>query len=101
MGLQERRMIRDLTGKSFPEREKEITGIRSGTVRYEADWESLANAAGALRFLHNLSCHRLNMALRTIPTDALRDGLKAIKLGNVTDGMFNDREIYRTLVGGL
>ena len=130
MGLQERQMIRDLTEKTLPEREKEITEICGGTARYEVDWDSLANDSEGLRFLDNLSCHRLNMALRTISMDpmgkdALRDGLKAVKLQNVktkeemkmefsggvlemrcayglrTDGMFNDREIYNILMGGL
>lgn len=130
MGLQERQMIRDLTEKTLPEREKEITEICGGTARYEVDWDSLANDAEGLRFLDNLSCHRLNMALRSISMDpmgkeALKDGLKSIKLRNVkskdemkiafqngvlemhcayalrTDGMYNDMEIYKVLMGGL
>ena len=130
MGMQERQRIRDLTEKTLPEREKEITEICGGTARYEVDWDSLANDAEALRFLDNLSCHRLNMALRSISMDpmgkdALRDGLKTVKLRNVktkeemkmefangvlemrcayalrTDGMFNDMEIYKTLMEGL
>jgi hypothetical protein len=123
-------MIRDLTEKTLPEREKEITEICGGTARYEVDWDSMSNDAEALRFMDNLSCHRLNMALRTIALDpmgkdALRDGLKTVKLRNVktkdemkmefsngvlemhcayalrTDGMFNDGEIYKKLMGGL
>ena len=130
MGLQERQMIRDLSEKTLPEREKEITEICGGVAKYEVDWDSLANDAEGLRFLDNLSCHRLNMALRSISIDpmgkeALRDGLKTVKLRNVktkeemkmefkdgvlemhcayalrTDGMFNDMEIYKTLMGGL
>ena len=130
MGLQERQRIRDLTEKTLPEREKEITEICGGTARYEVDWDSLANDAEALRFLDNLSCHRLNMALRSISMDpmgkdALRDGLKTVKLRNVktkeemkmefangvlemhcayalrTDGMFNGMEIYKKLMEGL
>ncbi len=130
MGLQERQMIRDLSEKTLPEREKEITEICGGAAKYEVDWDSLANDAEGLRFLDNLSCHRLNMALRSISLDpmgkeALRDGLKTVKLRNVkskeemkmefkngvlemhcayalrTDGMFNDMEIYKTLMGGL
>ncbi|HEU0122065.1 MAG TPA: hypothetical protein VFQ91_16150 [Bryobacteraceae bacterium] len=130
MGLQERQMIRDLTEKTLPEREKEITEICGGAARYEVDWDSLSSDAEALRFLDNISCHRLNMALRSISIDpmgkeALRDGLKIVKLRNVkskdemkmdfrdgvlemhcayalrTDGMFSDTEIYKTLMGGL
>jgi hypothetical protein len=130
MGLLERQLIRDLSEKTLPERENEISEICGSVARYEVDWDSLANDAEALRFLDNLSCHRLNMALRTIAMDpmgkeALRDGLKSVRLRNVpskdemkiefrdgvlemhcayalrTDGMFNDREIYNTLMGGL
>jgi hypothetical protein len=130
MGLLERQMIRDLSEKTLPERENEITEICGAAARYVVDWDSLANDAEALRFLDNLSCHRLNMALRTIAIDplgkeALRDGLKTIKLRNVpepgamkiefhdgvlemhcayalgTGGMFNDRDIYNTLMKGL
>jgi hypothetical protein len=44
----------------------------------------------ALNFIDNISCHRLNMALRMICQDdmgkeAVRDGLKKIKLKNVKD----------------
>jgi hypothetical protein len=44
--------------------------------------------AGALNFIDNVSCHRLNMALRMICLDemgkqAVRDGLKLVKLKNV------------------
>jgi hypothetical protein len=51
---------------------------------------SLADDAEALNFIDNISCHRLNMALRTICIDdmgkeAVRDGLKMIKLKNVKD----------------
>ncbi len=130
MGLLERQLIRDLSEKTLPEREMEITEICGAAARYVVDWDSLANDAEALRFLDNLSCHRLNMALRTVAMDpmgkdALRDGLKTIRLRNVpskddmkidfrdgvlemhcayalrTDGMFNDREIYNTLMKGL
>lgn len=131
MGLQERQMIRDLSEKTLPEREKEIAEIcEGGSVKYVVDWDSLSNDAEALRFMDNLSCHRLNMALRTIALDpmgkeALRDGLQTVKLRNVktreemkmefgggvlemhcayalrTDGMFPDSEIYKTLMGGL
>jgi hypothetical protein len=123
-------MIRDLTEKTLPEREAEITEICGATARYDVDWDSLANDAEALRFLDNLSCHRLNMALRSLSIDpmgkeALRDGLKSVKLRNVktkeemsiafrdgvlemhcayalrTDGMFNDMEIYKVLMAGL
>lgn len=130
MGLQERQMIRDLSEKTLPEREKEITEITGGTTRYEVDWDSLANDAEGLRFLDNISCHRLNMALRTVALDpmgkeALRDGLKTVKLRNVktveemkmsfaggvlemhcayalgTTGMHRDTDIYKLLMEGL
>src|SRR3954469_17578713 len=88
MGLNERRKIKELQDTTLPERVKEIAEICGQPVRYEVDWESLADDAEGLNFLDNISCHRLNMALRTICTDdmgkeAVRDGLRLIRLKNV------------------
>lgn len=88
MGLNERRKIKELQDLTFPERVKEIEEICGIAIPYEVDWDSLADDAEALRFIDNISCHRLNMALRVIAMDemgkeALRDGLKLIKLKNV------------------
>lgn len=90
MGLNERRKIKELQDLTFPERVKEIEEICGVPIPYEVDWESLADDAEALRFIDNISCHRLNMALRVIAMDemgkeALRDGLKLVKLKNVSD----------------
>ncbi len=130
MGLNERRKIRELQETVFPGRVKEIEEICGKPVPYEVDWESLADDAEALNFIDNLSCHRLNMALRVICQDdlgkeAVRDGLKKIKLKNVkdksdmrinfeagvlemhcayalkTDGMFSDNAIREILVARL
>src|ERR1044072_3585053 len=88
MGLLERRKIKELQETTFPEREKEIEEICGRAIPYEVDWESLADDAEGLNFIDNLSCHRLNMALRTICIDdmgkeAVREGLTLIKLKNV------------------
>ena len=84
----------------------------------------------ALNFIDNISCHRLNMALRVMCQDdlgkeAVREGLKQIKLKSVkdksqmtlafdagvlemhcayalrTDGMFSDSEIRELLTKKL
>jgi hypothetical protein len=130
MGLNERRKIKELQDVTFPGRVKEIEEICGQPIPYEIDWESLADDAEALNFIDNLSCHRLNMALRVICQDdmgkqAVRDGLKKIKLKNVkdkstmkiafdagalemhcayalrTDGMFSDNQIRELLVAKL
>jgi len=130
MGLPERRKIKELQETGFPGRVKEIEEIVGVGIPYEVDWDSLADDAEALNFIDNISCHRLNMALRGICSDdfakgAVRDGLKLIKLKNVkdkpqmlirfeggvlemhcayalrTDGMFGDLEIQRVLEKGL
>ena len=122
MGLVERRKIKELQETTFPERVKEIEEICGQAIPYEVDWDSLAEDIEALNFIDNISCHRLNMALRVICQDdmgkqAVRDGLKQIKLKNVkdksamklafdggvlemhcayaqrTDGMFSDNDI--------
>ena len=126
MGLNEKRKMKELQEETFPARVREIEEICGVQIPYEVDWDSLADDAEALNFIDNISCHRLNMALRMICRDdfgksAVRDGLKRIKLKNVkdksemrisfenavlemrcayalrTDGMFSDGEIRRVI----
>jgi hypothetical protein len=130
MGLNERRKMKELQETTFPERVKEIAEICGKPIPYEVDWPSLADDAEALNFIDNLSCHRLNMALRVICQDemgkeAVREGLKLIRLKNVkdkgdmklsfadgvlemhcayalrTDGMFSDNVIRELLIQKL
>jgi hypothetical protein len=130
MGLNERRKIKELQEITFPERVKEIAEICGAPIPYDVDWDSLKDDMEALNFIDNISCHRLNMALRVICQDemgkeAVRDGLKEIKLKNVkardemslgfkdgvlemrcayalrTDGMFSDGEIRNLLIEKL
>ncbi len=126
MGLNERRKIKELQEVTFPGRVQEIAEICGVPIPYEVDWASLSDDFQALNFIDNLSCHRLNMALRVICQDdlgkeAVREGLKLIKLKNVktqseksitfaggvlemhcayallTDGMIGDDEIREFL----
>ncbi len=90
MGLNERRKIKELQETTFPGRVQEIQEICGKPIPYEVDWDSLAEDAEGLNFIDNLSCHRLNMALRVICSDemgkeAVREGLRLIKLKNVKD----------------
>ena len=130
MGLNERRKIKELQDVTFPGRTREIEEICGKSVPYDVDWDSLADDAEALNFIDNISCHRLNMALRVICQDdmgkeAVRDGLKLVKLKNVkdkkdmklsfengvldmrcayaqrTDGMFSDNDIRNLLISKL
>ena len=130
MGLNERRKIKELQEITFPGRVKEIEEICGKAIPYEVDWDSLSDDLEALNFIDNISCHRLNMALRVIcqddlGKDAVREGLKLIKLKNVkdksamsltfadgvlemhcayalrTDGMFSDNEIRELLTQKL
>ena len=130
MGLMERRKIKELQETTLPERVTEIQEICGKAIPYEVDWESLADDLEELNFMDNLSCHRLNMALRTICLDemgkeAVREGLTLIKLKNVkdkaqmqmtfeggvlemhcayalrTDGMFRDNDICTLLLAKL
>jgi len=130
MGLNERRKMKELQDMVFPGRVKEIEEICGAGIPYDVDWQSLADDAEALNFIDNISCHRLNMALRVIcqdemGKDAVRSGLRQIKLKNVkdrsamkmtfeqgvlemncayalrTDGMFSDGQIRELLVSKL
>ena len=90
MGLEERRKIKELQETTLPERVAEIEEICGKGIPYEIDWESFDGDLEGLNFMDNLSCHRLNMALRVICQDdmgkeAVRDEVKLIKLKNVKD----------------
>jgi hypothetical protein len=126
MGLNERRKMKELQEVTFPARVKEIEEICGKAIPYDVDWDSLADDGEAMNYIDNLSCHRLNMALRVICQDdlgktAVSDGLKQTKLRNVkdkssmqislqggvlemrcayalrTDGMFSDGEIRKIM----
>ena len=43
--------------------------ICGAAIPYEVDWDSISDSAEALNFIDNVSCHRLNMALRMICSD--------------------------------
>ena len=129
MGLEEKRKIKELQEVTLPERVKEIEEICGAPIPYEVDWDSFANDLEGLNFMDNLSCHRLNMALRSICIDdlgkgAIREMLKVIRLKNVpkdqmeitfsggvlemhcayalrTDSMFSDTEIYQAIMAHL
>jgi hypothetical protein len=90
MGLTEKRMIQELRDVTLPAREREIEEICGKLIPYEVDWASLENDAEALRFVDNVSCHRLNMALRVICGDALgreavAESLLKVRLVNVKE----------------
>src|SRR3954465_35585 len=90
MGLNERRKVEELKTATLPGRVKEIEEICGNAIPYEIDWATLQDDGEALNFIDNISCHRLNMAPRTICQDdmgkqAVRDGLKLVKLANVKD----------------
>jgi hypothetical protein len=90
MGLNERRKIKELQDTTLPGRVREIEEICGKAIPYEVDWDSFADDLDGLNFLDNLSCHRLNMALRTICVDdmgkeAVRTTVRQIRLQNVKD----------------
>jgi len=100
VGLAERRKIKELEEEVLPGRVKEIAEICGSPIPYEVDWESFDDLQ-ALNFLDNLSCHRLNMALRMICQDdmgkeAIRETVKKVKLKNVK----TEAEKSITLEGG-
>ena len=129
MGLAEKRKIKELQDTVLPEREAEIVEICGAAIPYEVDWDSFADDLEGLNFMDNLSCHRLNMALRVICMDdmgkeAVAESVKVIRLKNVakdemrlalvdgalemhcayalrTDGMWGDDEIRTELMAHL
>ena len=102
MGLAERRKIKELEEEILPGRVKEIEEICGAPIPYEVDWESFDDFQ-ALNVLDNLSCHRLNMALRMICQDdmgkeALQEGLKKIIIQNQSGACYGDT--WSQLEGG-
>lgn len=102
MGLAERRMVQELRDVTLPGREQEIAEICGKAIPYEVDWASVENDAEALRFVDNVSCHRLNMALRVICADAMgreavASTLAKIRLVNVKE----PAEMKVTCEGGV
>lgn len=102
MGLTERRKIKELQETTLPERVREIEEICGQAIQYEVDWDSFGNDFQALNFLDNLSCHRLNMALRSICTDdmgkeAVREGVRLVRLKNVV----NKSDVMMTFADGV
>ena len=90
MGLNERRKVKELQETVLPGRVKEIEEICGKAIPYEVAWDTIQDDLTALNFLDNVSCHRLNMALRVICLDemgkeAVRDGLKLVRLVNVKE----------------
>ncbi len=88
MGLEEKRKIKEYQDTTIPERTAELAEIVGATIPYDIDWDTFASDSEALRFLDNLSCHRINMAMRVICTDdlgkeAVQETVKSIKLKNV------------------
>src|SRR5215813_574848 len=88
MGLEERRKIKELQDEVLPGRVSEIEEICGTAIPYDVDWASFDDDLTGLNFMDNISCHRLNMALRVICSDdlgkeAVRDTLKTVRLRNV------------------
>jgi hypothetical protein len=130
MDATEGRKVQLLLDVTLPQRIREIARICGATIPYEVDWASFAGDIEGLTFLDYGSCHRLAMALRVICQDelvreAVREGLKLIKLKNVrsrdemamtcaagilemhcayalqTDGLFSDSDIRDLLLLSL
>lgn len=73
--------------RRFPHYPTEAIQGEAAWVGTSVDWDSIKDDR-VLNFLDNLSCHRLNLALRGICQDdmgkeAVRDGLKLVRLKNV------------------
>jgi hypothetical protein len=130
MNMLERRKMKEVLEVSIPEREAEIVEIVGTLIRYEVDEDSFSGDIEGMNFVDNISGLRLSMALRVICADelgkeAVRDGLKLIRLSSVIDesdkklefvdgvlfmtcayskglsGAFSDGEIRTVLENGL
>lgn len=91
MGILERRSMQKLIAETLPARSAEIEEICGKAIPYEVDEASFASAeAQTIDFVDNISCHRLNMALRSICVDdlgkeAVCSGLTRVRLSHTGD----------------
>jgi hypothetical protein len=74
MTVLERRKIKELEEVTLPGRLKEIEEICGVTIPYEVDWQSFSGDLDGLNCLDNISCHRLNMALRHTLENGMQSG---------------------------
>ena len=71
MGLEEKRMLRQIKEEVFPTYEAELAKITGTPIAYEVDWDSFAANRDALVFLESRVFGPINEGLRDICRDDL------------------------------
>jgi len=85
LGLRVSQKLSDLRDKQIPERTKEVQEILGVPVQYDVEYPSFTSDQ-ELVYVDNVTCHRVNMALRCLDSktkEALQKSLKKIHLKNV------------------
>ena len=130
MSPEVKRKVKEYQDKIVPGRLRELAELSGADIAYEVDWDSFGADTTAINFFDNLAFHRINMAFRHLGSDpftkdAVKAGLKVIRLRNVKDksqmkiefgggvlevhcayglrleGIYNENDIHKVLVAGL
>jgi len=89
LGMKKTLSFGTLKDKQIPDRSKELIEIWGGAgLSYDVDYESFISDT-ELTFVDNVSCHRVNMALRGLDKKSMealkKKGLSTVRLRNTTD----------------
>ena len=101
MGLEEKRMVKQLKDEVVPRAERELQQITGTKITYDVDWDSFADDADALGYFESRITTEIATALRTLCRDdlgkeAVAEQIKQIQVHNRGD--YNCDDI--TLNGG-
>lgn len=94
MGLQEKRLIKNLQDTAIPERVKNFEEMTGAQIQYDVNWDSFADDYAALNAFDFLAMNTVEMAFRMICVDdfskqAVQEGVNTIKLENIQDAADN------------
>jgi hypothetical protein len=90
MGLEEKRMLKQIKEEVFPTYEAELAKITGTPIAYEVDWDSFANNRDALYYLESRVFGPINEGFRDICRDdlgkeAVKESIKTIRVKQVKE----------------
>ncbi len=95
MGLEEKRLVKQLKDEVVPRYEKELTAIVGSPITYDVDWDGFAEDRDALGYFESRILTEVQTALRAICRDdlgkeAVQDAIKTVRVGNRDNSSCDD-----------
>jgi len=102
MGLQEKRLVKQLKEETLPEVQKQIVELCGADILWEIDWDSFSESREALGYVNTYGFQTVLTAFRNICIDdlgkeAVRDGIKKIVFKKIND----IAEMKSTFIDGI